>query len=122
MENQKRISSQRVRRAFRVRNRIRRAGDRPRLSIFRSNRHISAQLIDDTTGKTVAAASTQQKDVAEGLASTCSKEAAQKVGKILAERAKAAGVSVVAFDRGFYRYHGRVAALADAAREEGLQF
>lgn len=92
------------------------------MTVFRSGRHISAQVIDDSTGRTLAAASTLQKDVAEGLGSTCNKQAAERVGQIVGERAKAAGVEKVAFDRGHYKYHGRVAALADAARKAGLQF
>lgn len=121
MDSQVLVKQQRARRQGHVR-RIVRLTKRLRLSVFRSNKHITAQIIDDDAGKTVAFASTQQKDVKEGLKSTSSKEAAQKVGKVLAERAKAAGVAEVAFDRGYYRYHGRIAALADAAREAGLKF
>jgi large subunit ribosomal protein L18 len=90
--------------------------------VFRSGRHISAQIIDDRQGKTLVAASTYQKDVAAGLKSTGNREAAQRVGRVLAERAQQAGVQMVAFDRGHYKYHGRVAALAQAVREGGIKF
>lgn len=83
---------------------------------------MAAQVIDDEAGKTLAAASTQQKEIADGLKSTASVEAAKVVGKTVAERALAAGVACVAFDRGHFRYHGRVAALAQSAREAGLKF
>ena len=122
MSQQKIINKQRVRRKFRVRNSVRGTTERPRLSVHRSNLHIAAQVIDDERGVTLAAASTQQKDVAEALSSTCSIEAAKKIGQLVAERAKAAGVAKVSFDRGYYRYHGKVAALANAAREAGLDF
>ena len=93
--------------------------ERPRLAVFRSNKHISAQVIDDRAGVTLAAASTYEKDLA---GATGNKEAAAKVGQLVAERAKAAGVTAVVFDRGGNLYHGRVAAVADAAREGGLEF
>lgn len=112
----------RVRRHARVRTRIIGKAERPRLSIFRSLHHVYAQLIDDATGRTIAAASTREKAVAEGLESNSSSAAAERVGKIIAERAKAKGVSVVVFDRGGYKYHGRIKALADAARGAGLEF
>ena len=96
--------------------------ERPRLSIFRSLHHVYAQLIDDATGHTIAAASTREKTVAEGLDSNSSTAAAEKVGKMIAERAKAKGISAVVFDRGGYKYHGRIKALADAARGAGLEF
>ncbi|QDU60176.1 50S ribosomal protein L18 [Planctomycetes bacterium Pan216] len=116
------INEQRARRKGHVRRIIRGTSARPRLTVHRSLRHISAQVIDDEKGLTLAAASTQQKDVAEGLDSTADKAAAAKVGKLVAERAKSAGVEAVCFDRGHCKYHGRVAALADAARESGLSF
>ena len=105
----------------RVRTSLRqRAGDRPRLSVHRSGRHISVQLINDAEGRTVAAASTLEK---EGRAKTGATVAsAQEVGRKIAERAKAAGVTQVVFDRGGFLFHGRVKALADAAREGGLEF
>lgn len=122
MDRRKRVDAQRTRRRGHVRRRIRGTPERPRLTVFRSGRHIAAQIIDDDAGKTLAAASTQQKDVADGLASTANRDAAKRVGQLLAARAKEAGVSKVAFDRGHYKYHGRIAALADAAREAGLEF
>ena len=98
------------------------AKGRNRLSVFRSSRHIYAQIIDDAAGHTLAAASTLEKGLKAELKSGADKAAAAAVGKLLAERAKAAGVERVVFDRGAYLYHGRIKALADAAREGGLQF
>ena len=95
---------------------------KPRLSVFRSSKHIYAQIIDDLEGKTVAAASTIDKDLRESLKTGADREAAAQVGKLVAERAKSAGVETVVFDRGAYLYHGRVKALGDAAREAGLKF
>lgn len=92
---------------------------RPRLSVHRTNQHIYAQIIDDVKGATLAAASTLDKDLKE---TGSNKDAAGKVGKLIAKRAKAAGVDTVVFDRGGFRYHGRVKALADAARDSGLNF
>jgi large subunit ribosomal protein L18 len=109
----------RIRRHRRVRKQVQGTAERPRLAVFRSNKHIAAQVIDDRTGRTLAAASTTA-DVKEG--GTGNKAAAAQVGKLLAERAKAAGVTQVVFDRGGNLYHGRVAAVADAARESGLEF
>jgi len=97
-------------------------GGRARLSVFRSGRHIYAQVIDDAAGRTVAAASSLEKALRESLKTGADKDAAVTVGKLVAERAIAAGVSAVVFDRGPYLYHGRVKALADAAREGGLSF
>jgi large subunit ribosomal protein L18 len=122
MSQKREINKQRHRRQCRVRNRIRGTAERPRLTIFRSSRHISAQVINDETGETLAAASTQQKDVAGQLSSTSTVEAAKRVGQLVADRAKSAGISKVAFDRGHYRYHGKVAALAESARQAGLSF
>jgi large subunit ribosomal protein L18 len=110
----------RLRRHRRVRRRVRGTPERPRLAVHRSNRNIVAQVIDDTVGRTLAAAATTEADLRGG--STGNKEAASKVGRLVAERAKAAGVTRVVFDRGGFLYHGRVAALADAAREAGLEF
>jgi large subunit ribosomal protein L18 len=111
------------RRKARVRRAIKsRAYGRPRLSVFRSDKNIYAQIIDDTTGRTIAAASTLDKDVKSTVKSGSTAEAAAAIGKLIAERGKAANVSEVIFDRGSYLYHGRVKALADAAREGGLQF
>ena len=109
----------RVRRHTRVRKKVRGEANRPRLAVFRSNKHIVAQVIDDRAGRTLAAASSLETDLRQGSGN---KESAAKVGKLVAERAKAAGVSTVVFDRGGFLYHGRVAALADAAREAGLEF
>jgi large subunit ribosomal protein L18 len=95
---------------------------RPRLSVFRSGKHIYAQIIDDSAGKTLAAASTLDKDLKASLKTGADKDAASAVGKLIAERSKAAGVLAVVFDRGSYLYHGRVKALAEAAREGGLDF
>ena len=111
------------RRRQRVRFRVRQAGKgRLRLSVFRSSRHIYAQIIDDAAGRTVAAASTLDGSLKPDLKSGADVAAAGAVGKLIAERAKAAGVERVVFDRGAYMYHGRVKALADAAREGGLNF
>ncbi|HWL21231.1 MAG TPA: 50S ribosomal protein L18 [Bradyrhizobium sp.] len=112
-----------LRRKERVRTRLRKAaGDRLRLSIFRSGKHIYAQVIDDTAGKTLVAASSLEKTLKEGHKSGADKDAAAAVGKLLAERAVVAGITTVVFDRGGYLFHGRVKALADAAREGGLAF
>ncbi len=111
------------RRKARVRRALKsRAFGRPRLSVFRSDRNIYAQIIDDTTGRTLAAASTLDKDVKTEVKNGSTAEAAAAIGKLIAERGLKANVSEVIFDRGGYLYHGRVKALADAAREGGLQF
>jgi len=99
-----------------------RGGGKPRLSVFRSSKHIYAQLIDDGEGRTVAFASSLEKSLADKLKTGADKDAAIEVGKLIATRAKEAGVETVMFDRGGYRFHGRVKALADAAREAGLNF
>ena len=107
----------------RVRTSLRaKAGARPRLSIHRSSQHIYAQVIDDAGGRTLAAASSLDRDLRVGLKTGADKDAAAAVGKLVAERAIAAGVTTVVFDRGAYLYHGRVKALAEAAREGGLAF
>ena len=111
------------RRKARVRKALKaRAFGRPRLSVFRSDKNIYAQIIDDTTGRTLAAASTLDKDIKATVKSGSTAEAAAAIGKLIAERGTKAGVAEVIFDRGAYIYHGRVKALADAAREGGLQF
>jgi large subunit ribosomal protein L18 len=111
------------RRRQRVRGRLRKvAKDRLRLSVFRSSRHIYAQIIDDTAGRTVAAASSLDGSLRGGLKTGADIAAAKSVGTLIAERAKAAGIERVVFDRGAYLFHGRVKALADAAREGGLDF
>jgi large subunit ribosomal protein L18 len=108
----------RLRRRRRVRAKVRGSAERPRLSVFRSNRGIGAQLIDDAAGHTLAAVNWTEDD----LKSLKATDQAKRAGELLAERAKAAGVETVVFDRGGYRYHGRVKALADGAREAGLRF
>ena len=110
----------RIRRHRRVRKKVRGTADRPRLAVNRSNRHISAQIIDDRSGRTLAAASTTEADLR--TAGGHSVDAASKVGKLVAERAKAAGITQVVFDRGGFLYHGRIAAVAAAARDAGLEF
>ena len=110
----------RRRRHKRVRRKVEGTAERPRLAVFRSNKHISAQLIDDLTGRTVASASTVEPSLRETGGGNI--EAAKAVGALVATRAKDAGVTAVVFDRGGFAYHGRVAALADAARAEGLEF
>ncbi len=104
---------------YRIRRKIRGTAERPRLSIFRSNRFIYAQIIDDLAGHTLCAADSREAGIAEAGTKT---EQAAKVGKLLAERAKAADLERIVFDRGGYRYHGRVKALAEGAREGGLKF
>jgi large subunit ribosomal protein L18 len=111
----------RARRHYRVRKKVSGTSVRPRLAVFRSNKHITAQVIDDTTGRTIAAASSVEKDLRSSLAHTGNKDASTAVGKLVAERAKDAGVTKVTFDRGGFLYHGRVAAVADAARQAGLE-
>ena len=119
MINRPDTNAQRLKRHKRVRGKISGTPERPRLNVFRSNTNIYAQVIDDVTGKTLASASSLEKGF-EGKGSDC--EAAKKVGLTVAERAKAAGIETVVFDRGGYVYHGRVQALAEGAREGGLQF
>ena len=112
-----------ARRKARVRSRLaRNANGRPRLSVFRSSQHIYAQIIDDVAGHTLAAASSRDVALKDTVGTGANKSAAEAVGKLVAERAKAAGVDAVVFDRGGYLFHGRVKALADAAREAGLNF
>ena len=119
----KSLQRSRQRRTWRVRNQVRRsASGRLRLSVFRSNKHISAQVIDDASGKTVAAASSAEKDLRGQLKNGGNVVAATVVGKTIGERCAQKGITSVVFDRGQYKYHGRVAALADGAREAGLQF
>ncbi|MBQ9444250.1 MAG: 50S ribosomal protein L18 [Lachnospiraceae bacterium] len=107
---------------MRIRNRFSGTAERPRLAVFRSNSHIYAQVIDDVAQTTLAAASTMDKELKGKVKYTDNKEAAECVGKAIAERAKAKGIEEVVFDRGGYIYHGKVKALADAAREAGLKF
>jgi large subunit ribosomal protein L18 len=112
----------RLKRHRRMRNKIAGTAARPRLNVYRSASNIYAQVIDDVAGKTLVSASTIDREVASQVAGKPGLEAAKIVGKVVGERAKDAGISQVVFDRGGYRYHGRVAALADAAREAGLEF
>lgn len=121
MRKNKRLAKTQERRSFRVRNKARSAGH-PRLSVFRSNKHIYAQVIDDTTGNTVVAASTNEKELGGVGSAHGNAEAAKSVGEAIAKRAIGKGIKQVVFDRGPYRYHGRVKALADSAREAGLEF
>ena len=119
MVNKSNKNAQRLKRHTRVRGKISGTAERTRLAVYRSNAHISAQVIDDAAGVTLASASTYEKSF-EGLGSN--KEAARAVGKLVAERAKAKGITAVVFDRGGYIYHGRVSELAEGAREGGLEF
>ena len=115
-------SEKRLRRKTRVRKKIKGSGEIPRLSVYKSLRYIYAQLIDDTTGRTLATASSAEKDLIDGIASPKCVEAAAKVGTALAGRAKEKGIQTAVFDRSGYPYHGRLRALAEAAREGGLTF
>jgi large subunit ribosomal protein L18 len=122
MRHERQIGKQRQRRGFRVRNRLKSHTTRPRLSVFRSHQNFYAQIVDDGAGRTLAAASTLDKQLREELRYGGNKTAAAVVGKAIAQRALEAGIKEVVFDRREYKYHGRVAALADAAREAGLVF
>jgi large subunit ribosomal protein L18 len=110
------------RRKFHVRKKVQGTPERPRLSVFRSNRHIYAQLIDDIAGLTLASASTKIKTIRDKLAKTGNKKAAEIVGEAVAKQALGVGIKCVCFDRGPYKFHGRVKALADAARKAGIAF
>jgi len=112
----------RVRRHHRVRLRVYGTPDRPRMNVFRSNAHLYAQVIDDTTGKTLVSASTLDKEIKDKLKSGANLAAAVAVGRLVAERALKANLKAVVFDRGGYRFHGRIKALAEASREKGLKF
>lgn len=114
--------SARAKRHFRLRKKVIGTAERPRLQVKRSLHHIYAALIDDAKGHTLAAASTREKSLADGLESTNDTQAAKRIGEAIASKAKAVGVHAVVFDRGGYQYHGRIQALADAAREAGLDF
>ena len=116
------VQTRRLRRQRHVRNRMSGTTQRPRLAVFRSSKHIYAQMINDETGTTLVAASTMEPDIKAQVKYGGNKAAAALVGRVVAERAKQAGIDKVCFDRRSYRYHGRVAALAQAAREAGLQF
>lgn len=120
VKHQKKIGRQRLRRRRRVRNRLHVSLSRPRLSVFRSHKHIYAQIVDDAAGRTLVAASTLDKQLRDQVRYGGNKAAASAVGEAIARRAIEAGIRQVAFDRREYKYHGRVAALADAARDAGL--
>ena len=120
MNKQREISERRQRRRFHVRNKVRGSEERPRMSVHRSLKHISCQLIDDLTGRTLASASSSDKGLRGQISYGGNCEAATAVGKAIAEKALEAGIKAVRLDRGHAKYHGRVAALADAAREAGL--
>ena len=123
MADKNKLKTKRLeRRKFSIRKAIFGSSERPRLSVFRSDKHIYAQVINDFEGKTLAAASSTSAEVRGDLKNGGNIEAAKRVGRAIAEKAKAAGVTAVSFDRGGNRYHGRIKALADAAREGGLQF
>ena len=115
-------SAIRVKKHLRVRNRFSGTAERPRLAVFRSNNHMYAQIIDDTVGNTLVSASTLQKDVKAELEKTNNVDAAAYLGKVIAEKAMAKGITEVVFDRGGFIYQGKIKALADAAREAGLNF
>ncbi|GGA51685.1 50S ribosomal protein L18 [Paenibacillus physcomitrellae] len=112
----------RLKRHLRVRKKVQGTAERPRLNVYRSEKHIYAQLIDDVAGVTLASASTVDKELASEIGNGANVESARKVGALLAKRGQDKGVKVVVFDRGGYLYHGRIQALADAAREAGLEF
>ena len=115
-------SKVRAKKHMRIRNRFSGTAERPRLAVFRSNSHVYAQVIDDVNGKTLVSASTLEKDIKAELKNTDDIEAASKIGDVVAKRALEKGIKTVVFDRGGYIYHGKVQALADAAREAGLEF
>jgi len=122
MDHARTILRQRIRRRHRVRRFIRGTAERPRRSVFRAHKHIYAQVIDDALGRTLASGSTMVKLLRDTLGFGGNTDAAATIGRTVAERAQAAGVKKVCFDRGEFRYHGRMAALANAAREAGLEF
>ncbi len=122
MVSKKSRSEVRVKKHARLRNRFAGTAERPRLAVFRSNNHMYAQIIDDTVGNTLVAASTVEKDVKAELEHTNTVEAAAYVGTVIAKRALEKGIKEVVFDRGGFIYHGKIQALADAAREAGLEF
>ena len=122
MVNKESRSEIRIKKHMRVRNHLAGTADRPRLAVFRSNNHMYAQIIDDSVGNTIVAASTVEKSIKEALEQTDNVDAAAYVGKVVAERALEKGIKTVVFDRGGFIYQGKVQALADAAREAGLEF
>ena len=120
--HQRLVQTRRLRRQRHVRNRLSGTTQRPRLAVFRSSKHIYAQMINDETGRTIVAASTMEPEIKAQAKYGGNKAAAALVGRVVAERAKQAGIDKICFDRRSYKYHGRVAALAQAARDAGLQF
>lgn len=112
----------RIKRHLRIRKKVKGTPQKPRLAVFKSEKHIYAQIIDDTKGHTVVSASTLDKELRQGLSKTYNVEAAKEVGRLIAQRALSLGIKTVVFDRGGFKYHGRIKALADAAREAGLKF
>ena len=122
MKYSKALNLRRWRRTNRVRKKVRGSAERPRLNVFRSNKHIYCQLIDDEAGKTTVSASTRDKDMSGNVKFGGNIDAAKQVGSAIAEKAKSAGIKQIRFDRGRYNYHGRVAEVANAAREAGLEF
>ncbi len=122
MVNKESRSKVRIKKHMRIRNRFSGTAERPRLAVFRSNNHMYAQIIDDTVGNTLVAASTLEKDIKAELEKTNNVDAAAYLGTVIAKRAAEKGITEVVFDRGGFVYHGKVAALADAAREAGLKF
>ena len=122
MINKPSRAAARIKRHYRIRNKVKGTAQTPRLAVFRSNKHMYVQLIDDVAGVTIAAASTMEAEIAGNLESTSNIEAAQAVGEAIAKKAVEKGITEAVFDRGGYVYHGKVAALAEAAREAGLQF
>ncbi len=122
MINKESRSAVRVKKHLKIRNRFSGTAERPRLAVFRSNNHMYAQIIDDTVGKTLVSASTVQKEVKAELEKTNDVAAAAYLGKVIGEKAVNAGITKVVFDRGGFIYHGKIQALADAAREAGLEF
>jgi len=115
-------NKKRIERHYSIRNKISGTPERPRLNIYKSSRHIYAQVIDDATGITLVSASTQDKELKDKVAELTKSDAAKLVGKTVGERAKEKGINTVVFDRGGYLYHGRIQLLADGARESGLEF
>jgi len=122
MDKNKKVGLRRLRRSQHVRNKLRGDAQRPRLSINRSLKHFSCQLIDDLTGKTLASASTRDKTVRDAIVVASNCDAAAEIGKLIAKRSADVGVTMARLDRGYTKYHGRVKAFAEAAREGGLQF
>lgn len=122
MDKSRYLGGQRLRRQYRVRKRIRGSAERPRLTVFRSHKNLSCQIINDADGQTLASAGTQDAELRTQIKYGGNKKAAEAIGKAIADRAIAKGIKAVAFDRGHYKYHGRIAALADAARAAGLSF